>query len=85
MSRPIRGHWRTLAQATLVLVHPHKLRVTEAGDEPLPTDFGLVAATSLERIPWEEITITVPPLELQRAVSERRGLTDRVRLIDAVT
>jgi hypothetical protein len=59
--------------------------VTEAADEPLPTDFGLVAASSLERIPWNGITITVPPLELQRAVSERRGLTDRVRLIDSVT
>jgi len=57
--------------------------VTEAADEPLPTDFGLVAASSLERIHWDEITVSVPPLELQRAVSERRGLTDRVRLIDS--
>jgi hypothetical protein len=59
--------------------------VTETADEPLPTDFGPVAASSLERIAWDGITIAVPPLELQRAVSERRGLTDRVRLIDSVT
>jgi hypothetical protein len=58
--------------------------VTEAADEPLPTDFGLVAAASLDRIRWNDLTISVPPLELQRAVSERRGLTDRVRLIDAL-
>jgi hypothetical protein len=58
--------------------------VTEAADEPLPTDFGLVAAGSLDRIRWNDLTILVPPLELQRAVSERRGLTDRVRLIDSI-
>jgi hypothetical protein len=57
--------------------------VSDAADEPLPTDFGLVAAASLETIRWDGLTISVPPLELQRAVSERRGLTDRVRLIDS--
>ena len=58
--------------------------VTEAADTPLATDFGLVAAASLSRIRWNGLTILVPPLELQRAVSERRGLTERVRLIDAL-
>lgn len=58
--------------------------VTEAADTPLPTDFGLVAAASLNRIRWNGLNIFVPPLELQRAVSERRGLTDRVRLIDSL-
>ena len=58
--------------------------VTEAADTPLPTDFGLVAASSLNRVRWNGLTILVPPLELQRAVSERRGLTDRVRLIDSL-
>jgi hypothetical protein len=57
--------------------------VTEAADTPLPTDFGLVAAASLNRVHWNGLTILVPPLELQRAVSERRGLTERVRLIDS--
>lgn len=58
--------------------------VTEAADQPLPTDFGLVAEASLERIAWRDLTILVPRLELQRAVSARRGLTDRVRLIDSL-
>jgi hypothetical protein len=57
--------------------------VTEAADEPKPTDFGLVAAASLEHVQWNGLTISVPPLELQRAVSARRGLAERVRLIDA--
>jgi hypothetical protein len=58
--------------------------ITEAADEPLPTDFGLVAAAALDRVPWNGLTISVPPLGLQRAVSERRGMTDRVRLIDVL-
>ena len=58
--------------------------VTEAADKPLPTDFGLVAAASLDRVAWNGLTISVPPLELQRVVSARRGLVDRVRLIDAL-
>lgn len=57
--------------------------ITTASDEPAPSDFGLAAAASLEAIRWEGRTIAVPPLELQRAVSERRGLVDRIRLIDA--
>ena len=58
--------------------------VTGAADEPVPTDFGPVAASSLNRIRWNNLTISVPSLEIQRAVSERRGLTDRVRLIDSL-
>jgi len=58
--------------------------VTGAADEPFPTDFGLVAAASLDRVAWNGLMISVPPLELQRAVSARRGLTDRVRLIDSL-
>jgi hypothetical protein len=57
--------------------------VTAAADEPVPTDFGLVAAASLNRVRWNGLTVLVPPLELQRAVSERRGLADRVRAIDS--
>lgn len=56
--------------------------VTEAADEPEPTDFGLVAAAALEEVRWEGRVIRIPPLELQRAVSARRGLSDRVQLID---
>jgi hypothetical protein len=58
--------------------------VTSAADVPAPTDFGLVAAASLNRIRWRDLTILVPPLELQRDVSVRRGLADRVRLIDTL-
>jgi len=53
-------------------------------DTPLPTDFGPVAAARLEAVTWEDWTIHVPPLDLQRAVSLRRGLTDRVNLIDSL-
>jgi hypothetical protein len=53
-----------------------------SADEPLPTDFGLVAAANLEAVRWQGHDLRVPPLDLQRAVGVRRGLTDRVRLID---
>jgi hypothetical protein len=56
--------------------------VLPSADDPEPTDFGLVAAASLERVEWAGLTVRVPPLALQRAVSERRGLDERVRLID---
>ena len=57
--------------------------VGPAADEPEVTDFGLVAAGSLETLRWEGEEIRVPLVGLQRAVSVRRGLADRVRLIDA--
>lgn len=59
--------------------------VGPSADEPEPSDFGLVAAGRLEVIRWRDWSVRVPPLDLQRAVSERRGLVDRVRLIDAFT
>jgi hypothetical protein len=55
-----------------------------AADQPLPSDFGPAAAASLQTIRWEDWAIRVPPLRLQRAVSRRRGLLDRVALIDAL-
>ena len=58
--------------------------VGPAADEPEVTDFGLVAAANLETVRWEGEEIRVPPVGLQRAVSVRRGLTDRVRLIDTL-
>jgi len=51
----------------------------------LPSDFGPVAASRLETVTWEGWQLRVPPLDLQRAVSERRGLTTRVALIDALS
>jgi hypothetical protein len=55
-----------------------------AVDKPLPSDFGPVAASRLQTVRWERWPIRVPPLDLQRAVSQRRGLIDRVALIDAL-
>ncbi len=51
-------------------------------DEPQPSDFGPVAAAALEVVRWQGREVRVPPLALQRAVSLRRGLADRVSLID---
>jgi hypothetical protein len=53
-------------------------------DSPAPSDFGPIAASRLETVTWEGFELRVPPLELQRAVSQRRGLTSRVALIDAM-
>jgi hypothetical protein len=58
--------------------------VTDAADRPEPSDFGLVAAAALSEVRWQGLTVRVPPIELQREVSKRRGLGERVRLIDAL-
>jgi hypothetical protein len=59
--------------------------VGPGADQPEISDFGLVAAARLEAVPWQGHEIRVPPLKLQRAVSARRGLAERVRLIDRRT
>jgi hypothetical protein len=51
-------------------------------DSPLPCDFGPAAAARLETVVWEGWQLRVPPLDLQRAVSQLRGLIRRVTLID---
>jgi hypothetical protein len=56
--------------------------VTPAADEPQVTDYGPTAANSLQAVRWRDWEIRVPPLHLQRAVSARRGMADRVALID---
>ena len=53
-------------------------------DSPAPVDFGPVAASRLETVTWEGWSLRVPPLDLQRAVSQRRGLTARVAVIDGL-
>jgi hypothetical protein len=53
-------------------------------DSPAPSDFGPIAASRLETVAWEGWQLRVPPLDMQRAVSQRRGLTTRVALIDAI-
>jgi len=54
-------------------------------DDPLPADFGPAAAARLEAVAFEDWMIRVPPLDLQRAVNQRRGLTERVAMIDALS
>lgn len=56
--------------------------VTAAADEPQITDYGPAAADSLQVVGWRDWEIRIPPLHLQRAVSARRGMADRVALID---
>ena len=47
-------------------------------EAPEPNEFGADAAARLEAVDWEGRRIRVTPLDLQLAVSERRGLEDRV-------
>jgi hypothetical protein len=76
---PISNWWgRAFLQARVEWVGG----VTAAADEPQVSDFGPTAAASLQAISWRQWQIRVPPLHLQRAVSVRRGLADRVALID---
>jgi len=58
--------------------------VSETVDLPTPSDFGPVAAAALAEVQWEGSPVRVPPLALQRDVSARRGLDDRVALIDSL-
>ena len=55
--------------------------MSPAVDLPAPTDFGPTAAARLETVRWRGHNLRVPPLDLQLAVSERRGLADRAALI----
>ena len=55
--------------------------VAASVDDPHPVDFGPTAAANLERVRWRGYDLRVPPLALQLAVAERRGLTDRVEAI----
>jgi hypothetical protein len=59
--------------------------VASSVDEPDPVDFGPVAAANLEGVRWRGHDLLVPPLELQLAVAERRGLNERVEAINRST
>jgi hypothetical protein len=52
-------------------------------DDPDPVDYGSAAAAQLDHVTWYGHVIRLPPLHLQLAVTRRRGLADRVRLIEA--
>ena len=56
--------------------------VAAAADQPEIGDCGPAAASSLQEVRWRDWQLRVPPVHLQRAVSVRRGLADRVLLID---
>jgi len=57
--------------------------VNASADSPEEGDFGPAAAKRLETVTWQGKAIRVPPLELQLAVSRRRGLTERVEKINS--
>jgi len=80
-SSPVSDYWgRAFLTARLEWIGAPKTSV----DSPSPSDFGPVAASRLETVTWEGWQLRVPPLDLQRAVSQHRGLTTRVALIDAL-
>ena len=56
------------------LASTHPRRPT-SGPSPRP---------GFKTVTWEGWQLRVPPLDLQRAVSQRRGLITRVALIDAI-
>ena len=55
--------------------------VEKSVDERGPSDFGPSARARLQIVGWRGHMIRVPPLEMQLAVCERRGLKDRVQKI----
>jgi hypothetical protein len=82
---PARGEWDLSEWWGRAFVHGRVEWVggiTAACDEPDTSDFGLTAEGALDTVRWRDWDIRVPPLHLQRAVSLRRGLTDRVAMID---
>lgn len=56
--------------------------VDARADTPHVSDYGPIAAQRLEVIVWQGYEIFVPPLDLQLAVSQQRGLTERVAAIE---
>lgn len=69
----------------------HAARIEWAGgihdhvDDDAVTEFGPTARGQLETVRWRDWSIRVPPLAIQRAVNERRELTDRVATIDQLS
>jgi hypothetical protein len=56
--------------------------VSPLADEFFLSDQGPYAASHLEVVQWGGYEIRVPPLALQLEVSKRRGLTERVQIIE---
>jgi hypothetical protein len=55
--------------------------VLPVADAPEPSDYGPLALARAETIPWQGHMIRVPPLDLQLAVTRRRGRSERAALI----
>jgi len=68
---------RAFAHARIEWVGDVEKRVDERG----PSDFGPTARAKLQTVDWRGYSIRVPPLEMQLAVCERRGLKERVEKI----
>jgi len=58
--------------------------IDERADQPKVSDFGPTAESRLETVVWKDREIRVPPLELQLMVNKRRGLKERVEMIERV-
>lgn len=52
-------------------------------DDPEPHEHGPIAQQSLEQVYWHGHAIRVPPVALHLSVARRRGLTERVALIQS--
>jgi hypothetical protein len=52
-------------------------------DQQGVTEFGSIAESQLEILSWHGYELRVPPLAIQLAVNERRGLNERVQKIKA--
>lgn len=57
--------------------------VSDAADAYGISDFGPSAAARLETVTWHGHVVRVPPLDLQLAVNERRGRSERAAKIKA--
>jgi len=57
-------------------------RIVEGTEFEGVTEFGPVAAQSLETIEWRGYTVGVPPLAIQLEVSRQRKSFDRVEKIE---
>ena len=58
--------------------------VHEDADENGMTEYGPVAVSRLETINWQGYTVLVSPLDIQLEVSKRRGLDERVKMIEQI-
>jgi len=68
---------RAFAQARIEWVGDVEKWVDDRG----PSDFGPAARAELQTVRWNGYKINVPPLEIQLAVCERRGLKDRAKRV----